>query len=118
MSEDSNRNTMKLESPAGTDGQIDTLRALIPADWQPVEAQESQVLEADLGADLPLLRIEESDGKWIGTIEVAHSDETHQTDVCDSHSAVALHLRERLVHYGRQLESRAERILEVADGSG
>ena len=114
MSDDSKRKTLRFNSPTGTEGQIDALRSLIPGDWQPVEDADSRVLEVELGIGLPRLRIEESDGTWKGIlIDEESGERLLATEDCDSHTTAALHLRERLENYGRNLKERAEKILSI-----
>lgn len=111
MSDDS-RSTLKLTSPGGSTDQIDILRSLLPADWQPIHDAEGAAFEGDLGSDLPRLRVEETDEKWVGILYDDQFDREPRTDVCDSLNAAALHLGERLYTYGKKMKERGERIIE------
>ena len=118
MSDDSRRETLRFDSPTGNAGQIDILRSLIPADWQPVDEADDRVLEGDLGVGMPRLRVEKLDEGWVGTLIVNQSGDQPTTEACDSLNTAALHLRERLFTYGKALKERAEEIIAISQHDG
>lgn len=113
MSDDSNKETLRLEAPVGTDPKLDTLRGLIPANWTTADDGPGEVFEADLGKDLPALRLEQIGDTWVGIVDLGGTADELRTDACDTHNAAALHLRQLLVDHAESLRDRADRILEM-----
>ena len=116
-SDDPNR-TLTYASPAGSEDQIDILRSVIPADWQPLEASaDREVYQCDLGVDMPRIRIEEEADGWVGMLLTVRPDDRSETDACDSLNTAALHLRELLFRYGTELIDRGESLVDISQQS-